>query len=126
MPADPAAGAGPGPAGWTVTARVEHVAGPAVLLLPRDGAMHGCEFLGRLPELSAEDGRIDLGNLYRLLRAPEGEGLVSSPWQAESGPARRVCQLTASGADLLDSWAGSLQGMRAGIDRFPAICAARR
>ena len=49
-----------------------------VLLLLRDGPKHGYELLERLPELSAGDGHIDLGNLYRLLRALEAEGLVSS------------------------------------------------
>lgn len=104
-----------------MTARVERFTEPAVLLLLRDGAMHGCELLDRLPELSAEDSRTDLGNLYRLLRALEGEGLVSFQWQAESGPPRRVYRLTAAGAGLLDSWAGSLRDMRAGIDRFLAV-----
>jgi PadR family transcriptional regulator, regulatory protein PadR len=61
-----------------------------------------------------------------LLRALEAEGLVSSQWEAESGPPRRVYQLTASGADLLDSWAGSLHDMRASIERFLAIYDARR
>jgi PadR family transcriptional regulator len=77
---------GLGPSGWTVRARVERFTEPAILLPLRDGPKHGYELLERLPELSSEDGRIDLGNLYRLLRALEAEGLVSSEWQTESAP----------------------------------------
>lgn len=102
-------------------ARVERFTEPAILLLLREGAKHGYQLLERLPELSAGDGRIDLGNLYRLLRALEAEGLVSSQWQGEPGPPRRVYRLTAPGAQLLDSWAGSLREMRSGVDRFLAM-----
>jgi PadR family transcriptional regulator PadR len=109
---------GPDPSGWTVRARVERFTEPAILLVLRQGPKHGYELLERLPEVSSEDGHIDLGNLYRLLRALEVEGLVSSEWQAESGPARRVYRLTASGAHLLDGWASSLVEVRSTVDRF--------
>ncbi len=102
-------------------ARVERYTEPAILLILREGPKHGYELLERLPELSAENGHIDLGNLYRLLRALEAEGLVSSKWQTESGPPRRVYQLTAAGGRLLDSWAGSLRGMRSTVDRFLTV-----
>ena len=107
-------------------ARVERFTEPTILLLLREGAKHGYELLERLPGLSIEDGRIDLGNLYRLLRALEAEGLVSSQWQTESGPPRRVYQLTPSGADLLDSWASSLRDTRSTIDRFLVTYERRR
>ena len=99
-------------------ARVERFTEPAILLLLRDGPKHGYELLERLPEFASEEGRIDLGNLYRLLRALEGEGLVSSEWQTESGPARRMYELTASGARLLDSWADSLIATKTSLNRF--------
>jgi DNA-binding PadR family transcriptional regulator len=108
-----------------VTARAERFTEPAILPLLREGAIHGYELPGRLRELSAADRRIDLGDLYRLLRALGGEGLVSSQWQAESGPPRRICRLTASGADLPGIWAGALRDMRAGIGRFLARYGAR-
>ncbi len=113
--------AGSGPGGWTVNARVERFAEPGILLLLREGPRHGYELLERLPELSSEAGRIDLGNLYRMLRMLEAEGLVSSEWQTEAGPPRRVYRLSPSGADLLDGWAGSLRDTRSGIDRFLKI-----
>jgi PadR family transcriptional regulator PadR len=109
---------GPGPGGWIVKARVERFTEPAVLLFLREGPKHGYELLERVPELSSEDGHVDLGNLYRLLRALEAEGLVSSEWEAESGPPRRVYRLTDLGAHLLDGWAGSLREIASTVERF--------
>lgn len=109
-----------------MTARVERFTEPAILLLLREGPKHGYDLLERLSELSAEDGHIDLGNLYRLLRALEAESLVSSKWQTEPGPPRRVYTLTASGGRLLDGWASSLQGMRSTVDRFLTLYETRR
>lgn len=107
-------------------ARVERFTEPAILLLLREGPKHGYELLERLPQVSSEDGHIDLGNLYRLLRAMEAEDLVSSTWQTESGPPRRVYRLTASGGRLLDGWAGSLRDMRSTIDHFLSLYTTRR
>jgi PadR family transcriptional regulator len=109
-----------------VRARVERFTEPAILLLLREGPKHGYGLLEILPKLSSEDGHIDLGNLYRLLRQMEAEDLVSSVWQTESGPPRRVYRLTASGVRLLDGWAGSLREMRSTIDNFLTQYTARR
>ncbi len=63
--------------------------------------------------------RIDMGNLYRTLRAMEGEGLVTSEWDAAApGPAKRRYELTGAGRRLLDDWAFALSGMRDRIDAF--------
>lgn len=109
---------GPGTARWSVRARVERFTEPAILLLLRDGPKHGYELLERLRGLHPEEGQIDLGNLYRLLRALEAEGLVRSEWRTEPGPPRRVYRLAAPGARLLDGWAGSLRDMRTMLGRF--------
>ena len=45
------------------------------------GPAHGYDLLERLPELTGEQ-RVEMGNLYRLLRALEEEGLVASEWDA--------------------------------------------
>jgi PadR family transcriptional regulator, regulatory protein PadR len=100
-----------GPDGeWIVKARTERFIEPAVLLLLRERAMHGYELLERVPELVAED-RVDVGNLYRALRALEDDGVVESEWRADlPGPAKRTYRLTESGARLLDRWAEALRG----------------
>lgn len=94
---------------WRVLARVERFAEPALLLLLRERPAHGYDLLERLPELTGEP-RVEMGNLYRLLRALEEEGLVSSEWDASSpGPAKRRYALTPTGARLLDQWAEALR-----------------
>src|SRR5213595_4189847 len=85
------------PGHWHVRARVERFVEPSLLLLLRERPLHGYELIERLPEVAGE-GRVDVGNLYRLLRALEAEGLVSSEWSAElPGPAKRTYELTAEG-----------------------------
>ena len=63
--------------------------------------------------------RVDVGNLYRVLRALEEQGLVSSEWdETLPGPAKRTYELTEAGGDALDRWAASLAETRTRIDRF--------
>jgi PadR family transcriptional regulator PadR len=67
----------------------------------------------------AGEGRVDVGNLYRLLRALEAEGLVSSEWSAElPGPAKRTYELTDEGRRLLDRWAEALRQAQADVQGF--------
>ncbi len=107
------------PGEWAVRARVERYVEPSVLLLLREGPKHGYELLDRIPELGAEEGRIDLGNLYRVLRALEEDGLVTSQWHAElPGPAKRTYRLTDAGEALLDRWAVALRDAQGVIDTF--------
>jgi PadR family transcriptional regulator, regulatory protein PadR len=108
------------PGHWHVHARVERFVEPSLLLLLRERPLHGYELLDRLPELGVE-GRVDIGNLYRLLRALEEEGLVSSEWSADlPGPAKRTYELTGQGRRLLDRWAEALRRAQGTIDSFLA------
>jgi len=103
-----------------VRARVERFVEPSLLLLLRERPLHGYELLERLPELGVE-GRIDIGNLYRLLRGLEDEGLVRSEWSAElPGPAKRTYELTAEGRRVLDSWVDGLRRAQGTITGFLA------
>jgi len=109
------------PGHWHVSARVERFVEPALLLLLRERAMHGYELIERLPELAGDEVRIDVGNLYRILRALEEEGIVTSEWSADlPGPAKRTYELTEAGTRLLDQWADSLREARQVIDGFLA------
>jgi poly-beta-hydroxybutyrate-responsive repressor len=97
---------------------VERFVEPSLLLLLRERPHHGYELIDRLPEL-AGDGRIDVGNLYRLLRALEAEGVVTSEWRADlPGPAKRTYELTADGRRLLDRWADSLRDAKGVLESF--------
>jgi PadR family transcriptional regulator PadR len=107
-----------GPGRWHGSARVERFVEPSLLLLLRERPLHGYELLERIPELGVE-GRVDIGNLYRLLRALEDEGLVQSEWSAElPGPAKRTYELTGEGRRLLDRWAEALHRAQGTIATF--------
>jgi len=97
---------------------VERFSEPALLLLLRDRPAHGYELVDSLAELTP-GRRVDMGNLYRTLRALEAEGLVSSEWDAEApGPAKRRYELTEAGRRLLDEWAAALTDARDRINTF--------
>jgi PadR family transcriptional regulator, regulatory protein PadR len=107
-----------GSGAWRVRARVERFGEPALLLLLSEGPAHGYDLLDRLPELLPEE-RIDMGNLYRVLRGLEEEGIVDSEWDAGApGPAKRVYELTDDGRALLDAWAEGLGGAAESIGAF--------
>jgi len=98
--------------------RIERFQVAALLLLLRERRAHGYDLLDRLPELTGDE-RVDVGNLYRVLRSLEEQGLVSSEWdESLPGPAKRTYELTDAGGDALDRWAASLADTRANIDRF--------
>jgi PadR family transcriptional regulator, regulatory protein PadR len=107
-----------GPGHWGVRARVERFSEPALLLLLRERPAHGYELLEALPDVIGEQ-RVDMGNLYRVLRALEEDGLVRSEWQADApGPAKRTYELSPEGRRLLDEWATALRRSRERIDGF--------
>jgi PadR family transcriptional regulator PadR len=90
-----------------------------LLLLLSERPMHGYELLEHVPELAREERRVDLGNLYRLLRSLEEEGIVASDWDATlPGPAKRVYRLTGDGRRVLGQWAEALADARALITAF--------
>jgi PadR family transcriptional regulator PadR len=100
-------------------ARVERFAEPALLLLLRERPMHGYELIERLPEVAGNDAKVDVGNLYRLLRGLEEEGVVTSEWSADlPGPAKRTYELTDEGRALLDRWAESLREAQGVLSSF--------
>ena len=109
-----------GPGRWTVRARIERFAEPAVLLVLAGGPRHGYDLKERLLTLVGGDGA-DVANLYRLMRQLELEGIVRSSWDtAGSGPARRMYRLTTAGRRLLDQWADELRRLAGTTSAFLA------
>jgi DNA-binding PadR family transcriptional regulator len=109
---------------------VERFVEPAVLLLLREGASYGYELADALEAL-LDEGRVDFGNLYRLLRALEEEGLVRSSWNDDTpGPVKRVYEITDEGVALLQAWIESLRAAQervgALLDRFELVETAHR
>ena len=105
---------------WRIRARIERFSEPALLLLLRERPAHGYELLEQLPEL-VDAERIDMGNLYRALRALEEDGVVRSEWREDlPRPTKRTYEVTVAGLRLLDLSAAALGGARARIDGFLA------
>src|SRR5436305_3771745 len=106
------------PGEWAVRARIERFGEPALLLLLAERPAHGYELLEQLPELTGER-RIDMGNLYRVLRALEEEGFVTSDWRDDApGPTKRIYELTDTGRRLLDGWAGAMRANQELVSSF--------
>jgi poly-beta-hydroxybutyrate-responsive repressor len=107
-----------GPGRWHVRARLERFTEPAVLLVLRDNPGHGYELLVELQTLMPNE-RIDMGNLYRILRSLEREGLVTSTWDEEApGPAKRVYVITQSGRRVLAQWVEAFKKIEQQITAF--------
>lgn len=94
---------------WTVGARLERFNEPVILAALRNGHAHGYDLADSLRPWVPEE-QIDLGNLYRMLRSMEDDGIVRSHWsQNDPGRAKRMYELTDDGAQLLDAWLESLR-----------------
>ncbi len=91
---------------------------PALLLLLRKGPGHGYQLAEELAEIVGET-RVDLGNLYRLLRSLENDGLVQSNWRPDlPGPLKRTYEITNEGMSLLAAWVESLRLHQARVATF--------
>src|SRR4051812_21319776 len=103
---------------WHVRGRVERFLEPAPLLLLAEQPAPGYELVDRAAELVPGE-RPELGGLYRVLRALEEDGLVTSEWDAAApGPAKRMYELTPAGHDLLRAWAKALKQTQVVVDAF--------
>ncbi len=90
---------------------------PCVLLLLREHPAHGYDLLERLRVFGFSP--TDPGRLYRALRALEADGLVRSAWEpSETGPNRRIYELTRAGMEELHRRAKGLAAARERVDVF--------
>jgi PadR family transcriptional regulator, regulatory protein PadR len=100
-----------------------------MLLLLREEPAHGYDLLERLRPLGFP--RDDPGRLYRALRALEAEGLVRSAWErSQTGPDRRVYELTRAGGEELHrealALAASADVLAAFLSRYEEFVAVGR
>lgn len=114
-----------GPGSFEVKARVERFVEPAVLVLLAEHETHGYDLAEALEAL-LDEGRVDFGNLYRLLRSLEAEGLLRSSWSDDApGPLKRRYALTDEGMALLEAWAESLRATQHRVssllERYDAV-----
>ena len=95
---------------------------PAVMGLLARQPLHGYVIVQRLASLAMLKGQSpDPAGIYRLLKSMEDDGLVKSAWDlAESGPAKRRFELTASGRACLGRWVRTLERYEQAIDELLA------
>jgi poly-beta-hydroxybutyrate-responsive repressor len=97
--------------------RVPNFAQPRLLLELAKKSSHGYELIERL----GQEGNAapDPGNFYRMLRSLEEDGLVCSTWDTQnSGPARRIYELTDQGREFLHTWAVTISQTHQSLSRF--------
>lgn len=96
----------------------KHFVKPCLLLLLQERSDYGYDLVARLRALGVED---DSAAVYRVLRSLERDGVVVSRWKEPvAGPARRVYEITASGASVLEEWALALDEGRRVLEGFLA------
>jgi len=97
--------------------RIPSFVQPRLLLALAKKSAHGYELIERL---SGEGNNApDPGNLYRVLRMLEEDGVVCSTWDTQnSGPARRVYELTDQGLEYLHTWVAIIQQTHQSLGRF--------
>lgn len=90
-----------------------------LLLLKQKGKSYGYDLAGDLPAHALTDAAVERAALYRTLRQLEANGQVVSQWETDqSGPARRVYQLTRQGEAHLEEWATVLDHVSRSMARF--------
>ena len=90
---------------------------PCILLLLREEPAHGYDLLERLRPLGFT--KDDPGRLYRALRTLEEEKLVRSAWEpSETGPDRRIYELTKAGVEELHLASKALSDTREKLGFF--------
>jgi poly-beta-hydroxybutyrate-responsive repressor len=71
---------------------------------------HGYELLEGLKQFGFQQNPVDSSTVYRLLRALEERGFVSSRWDTGgAGPARRLYEITEEGDRYLAWWVEDLR-----------------
>ena len=90
---------------------------PAILVVLSGGSLHGYRLVERLSEMPMLGGnKPDASGVYRFLKTMEKNGLVVSSWDtSQSGPAKRVYQMTTAGESCLRQWIKTLEEYRDGI-----------
>ncbi len=85
--------------------KAERYLQPSLLLALYNKPDYGYELIKSINEYGFIQGDAPPGMIYRHLRQLEEDGMVSSNWDTqESGPAKRVYELTAEGRDALAVW----------------------
>lgn len=99
-----------GRSGEACPRRIDRFLEPCLLLLLHCNEAHGYELMEGLEPFGFEQNPVDLSTVYRVLRALEEQGFVTSRWDTDGGgPARRLYQITEDGDRYLAWWVQDLR-----------------
>jgi DNA-binding PadR family transcriptional regulator len=93
---------------------------PAVLTILAGGPLHGYGIVERMAQMPVTGGTgPNPTGVYRVLRALEQEGCVTSTWDlSDRGPAKKSYRLTSVGRQCLDQWIETLEDYRRAIGKL--------
>jgi poly-beta-hydroxybutyrate-responsive repressor len=90
-----------------------------LLVLLYDEPGYGYGLMDKLSSFGYDADEMNIGSLYRVLRNMEKSGLIRSSWEhSDSGPKRRVYEITEAGRLDLKQWVGILEHRKNMIDRL--------
>ncbi|HYG58779.1 MAG TPA: helix-turn-helix transcriptional regulator [Symbiobacteriaceae bacterium] len=82
------------------------------------GETHGYDLVGAINQYALTDAEIERASLYRTLKQLESSGYVTSRWETDGGPARRLYRLTPEGERHLQEWVVVLDYLSRSMARF--------
>jgi PadR family transcriptional regulator PadR len=92
---------------------------PSILMSLYLRDSYGYELIQNIQDFGFIEGQAPPGMIYRHLRQLEEDGLVRSEWETkESGPAKRVYQITEDGKQILAVWVGYMDGQAEKLNKF--------
>ena len=80
-----------------------------------DGPAHGYAVIAALRERSGEELTLPEGTVYPALHRLEAAGLLRSYWAEQAGRRRRLYELTARGASVLEQLRGEWRRFATGV-----------
>lgn len=102
--------------------KAERYMKPSLLLALEEGrARYGYDLLTTIQEYGFMQGKAPPGMVYRHLRQLEEDGFVLSTWQTDdSGPAKRMYEITSEGKDALAGWVDFMEQQAKNLESFVA------
>jgi PadR family transcriptional regulator PadR len=92
---------------------------PSILLALYLDPAYGYQLIQNIQNFGFVEGHAPPGMIYRHLRQLEEDGLVSSEWKTEeTGPAKRMYQLTQEGREMLSIWVGYMEKQAETLSTF--------
>ncbi len=97
-----------------------------LLRLIHEKPMHGYQLMEELQKRGfIQEGRLEAGTVYTVLRRMEHHGLLESRWEEQEGPDRRVYTVTPEGSEVLRAGLEVMLRRKAVLDDLAAYYRSR-